>query len=289
MAQFIVQIPDETKNNLIDGVIKIGGLQARKDLPSYEQFVHNLAKTMPTMQEEAHHAGTGMAGEGGEILDITKKLWVYGKELDQATIEHLIEELGDSRFYYQALLNLLQITDEEIVASNMIKLRMRYETGFYSDAQALARADKQPAPLSAEGAKGTAKAEPRKFMGAQTAGADAVRQATLSIYAPKEVLRPDAGGPLYAPVDQFGRESGFTPSHSKHVALMECIRLSGPYVVVRVTIGSYLNAIGRVTNWDSHTVQINLLYNHHLAVVGRPFTVPIKDIEYAGLYREVPA
>jgi NTP pyrophosphatase (non-canonical NTP hydrolase) len=128
-------------------------------LPDYRTFVTNLMKTMPTPAEELHHAGTGIAGEGGEILDVTKKVWVYNKPLD---VPHLIEELGDLRFYYQAMLNLLGITDDMVIAQNMQKLRVRYADGKYSDAAANARVDKA---LSAEGSKGTGTPAPRKFMG----------------------------------------------------------------------------------------------------------------------------
>jgi NTP pyrophosphatase (non-canonical NTP hydrolase) len=143
MAQFKIDIPEDFQKQLVQRVIDVKGKQAANTLPEYETFVMNLMKTLPTAAEELHHAGTGIAGEGGEILDITKKVWVYGKPLD---IAHMIEELGDLRFYYQAMLNLLQLTDEVIVASNMDKLSIRYADGKYSDAQANARADKAPTP-----------------------------------------------------------------------------------------------------------------------------------------------
>jgi hypothetical protein len=134
-------------------------------LPKYPVFVERLMKPMATLAEDLHHAGSGMGGEGGEISDITKKCWVYGKPLD---VEKMIGELGDLRFYYQAMLNLLQITDEDIQAANMVKLMERFPNG-YTDAAAIARADVKPNPaaggLSSAGAKGTAAPAPRAFMG----------------------------------------------------------------------------------------------------------------------------
>ena len=161
MAQFKISLPYEFKQLIADDTRNIFNDIASRDLPEYTTFVNNLMKTMATPAEELHHAGTGIAGEGGEILDITKKVWVYGKELDVA---HLVEELGDMRFYYQAMLNLLQMTDAEIIAQNMKKLRVRYADGKYSDAQANARADKG---LSAEGSKGDGAKTERRFMGQQ--------------------------------------------------------------------------------------------------------------------------
>lgn len=159
MAQFKISLPYEFKQMVADDTRNIFNDVAGGQLPEYTTFVNNLMKSMATPAEELHHAGTGIAGEGGEVLDLTKKVWVYGKPLDVAK---LVEELGDMRFYYQAMLNLLQMTDAEIIAQNMKKLRVRYADGKYSDAQANARADKA---LSAAGSKGTATPEPRKFMG----------------------------------------------------------------------------------------------------------------------------
>lgn len=108
-------------------------------LPPYPAFVNNLFKEMASAHDELHHAGTGIASEAGEILDITKKVWVYRKPLD---VLHLLEELGDLRYYYQAALNMLGLKDEDIVAENMNKLSVRYADGKYSNEQAIARADK---------------------------------------------------------------------------------------------------------------------------------------------------
>lgn len=97
----------------------------------------------------ALHAAVGCAGEGGELLDAAKKVFVYGKRWDQrdaktnqTPLENVLEELADFRFYYQKLLNMLGITDAEVLAMSYSKLTERYASGFYSDAQAQARADK---------------------------------------------------------------------------------------------------------------------------------------------------
>jgi NTP pyrophosphatase (non-canonical NTP hydrolase) len=116
-------------------------------------------KGMETPALEMHHAATGIAGEAGEVLDLSKKVWIYGKPLDA---EALIKELGDLRFYYQAMLNLLGISDGMVIAQNVKKLRARYSEGKYSDAQAIAQADKQLPPL---GRDRNAPPVERKFMG----------------------------------------------------------------------------------------------------------------------------
>lgn len=160
MANFKIGVPQHVRDELAKDRANINLEISGGTLPDYPTFVNNLKKGMNTPAEELHHATTGMSGEAGELLDISKKVWIYNKTLDLA---HLIEELGDLRFYYQGALNMIGLTDEDIRTQNMKKLRVRYASGSYTDAQANARADK--APLSAEGAKGTGKPEPRRFLG----------------------------------------------------------------------------------------------------------------------------
>lgn len=114
--------------------------QQEGELPSYAEFVDKLMKPMDTVALNLHHAATGMSGESGEVIDITKKVWIQNKPLD---VDHLIKELGDMRFYYQAMINFLGLTDQDIVTQNMAKLYKRFgEAGEYSDAAAQAQVDK---------------------------------------------------------------------------------------------------------------------------------------------------
>jgi NTP pyrophosphatase (non-canonical NTP hydrolase) len=131
-TNFKIQLPHDLLLQLENDVREI-------EQSGYPEFVQNLMKGMDTPSQEFMHAAAGLAGEGGEVLDFAKKVWVYGKELD---VSALIKELGDSRFYYQAILNWLGITDEMVMAQNVKKLRARYSEGKYSDAQAIAQADK---------------------------------------------------------------------------------------------------------------------------------------------------
>jgi NTP pyrophosphatase (non-canonical NTP hydrolase) len=143
-TNFKLNLPYAVVAKLLDDAQGVRGMQmpeAENGIPSYPLFVQHLMKGMNTPAEELHHACTGIAGEGGEILDWSKKVWIYGKELD---LEKFIKELGDLRFYYQAVLNHLGITDEQVIAQNILKLRARYSEGVYSDAQAIAQADKDP-------------------------------------------------------------------------------------------------------------------------------------------------
>jgi NTP pyrophosphatase (non-canonical NTP hydrolase) len=108
------------------------------DTVRYDAFVAMLLKadTMPMMKL---HAALGTCGEAGELADAIKKEIIYGKPMDRANI---VEELGDLRFYIQAVMNLYKITEQEVLQSNAHKLAQRYRSLRYSDEAAIARADK---------------------------------------------------------------------------------------------------------------------------------------------------
>lgn len=128
-------------------------LRTRGEAISYEQFVSNLFNCGASPADALHHSGTGISSESGEIIDITKGVKYYGKPLN---MHHMIEELGDLRFYYQAMLNMLGLTDDQVIAANIQKLSKRYPDGIFTAKHAVERLDKVE----------EAAQEPRKFLGA---------------------------------------------------------------------------------------------------------------------------
>jgi hypothetical protein len=83
-----------------------------------------------------------MAIIAGEILDLAKKSWVYTKELDRGkmTFHIMMLEMNLERMY-----EILQLSRADIQHTNKVKLigpGGRFESGFYSDTAAIARADK---------------------------------------------------------------------------------------------------------------------------------------------------
>ncbi|MBR1454147.1 MAG: nucleoside triphosphate pyrophosphohydrolase family protein [Lachnospiraceae bacterium] len=71
----------------------------------------------------------GICSEAGEAMDIVKKYFAHGHELDK---EHLIKELGDVCWYMAELLNLLGYTFSDVFEANIQKLEKRYPNGFES-------------------------------------------------------------------------------------------------------------------------------------------------------------
>lgn len=79
----------------------------------------------------------GINSEGGEIMEIVKKLMFQGKPWNDETIHHIKRELGDVMWYVMQCLLALDVSLDEIIAMNVEKLEKRYPGGqfdsFYSE------------------------------------------------------------------------------------------------------------------------------------------------------------
>ena len=80
--------------------------------------------------EDLLHATMGISTEAGELLDVVKKHIFYGKPLD---IHNIHEEIGDILWYVSILLEWSGATYEEVMETNIDKLRVRYPEKFSSD------------------------------------------------------------------------------------------------------------------------------------------------------------
>ena len=72
----------------------------------------------------------GLCGESGEAIDIVKKHLHQGHPLDK---EKLAKELGDIAWYLAETAYALDIPLEQILRSNLEKLKNRYPEGFSSE------------------------------------------------------------------------------------------------------------------------------------------------------------
>ena len=79
----------------------------------------------------------GINAEGGEVMEIVKKLIFQGKPWNDDNIYHLKRELGDVMWYVMQCLLALDSSMDEIVGMNVEKLKARYPGGefdpFYSE------------------------------------------------------------------------------------------------------------------------------------------------------------
>ena len=82
-------------------------------------------------------AAVGISAEGGEFMEIVKKMLFQGKPWTDDNREHLIIELGDVLWYVMQACKALEVSIDDVVAGNVEKLKKRYPGGefdaFYSE------------------------------------------------------------------------------------------------------------------------------------------------------------
>ena len=85
-------------------------------------------------------AGVGINAEGGEFLEIIKKMIFQGKPFNADNKEHMIIELGDLMWYVAQACMALGVSFDDVIARNVQKLEKRYPGGsfdvYYSENRA---------------------------------------------------------------------------------------------------------------------------------------------------------
>jgi NTP pyrophosphatase (non-canonical NTP hydrolase) len=76
-------------------------------------------------------SGVGINAEGGEFLEIVKKMIFQGKPWDKETRTHLIKELGDTMWYVAQACIALEVSFDEVIQTNIDKLYKRYPGGYF--------------------------------------------------------------------------------------------------------------------------------------------------------------
>ena len=76
-------------------------------------------------------AGVGINAEGGEFLEIIKKMVFQGKPWNDDNREHLIIELGDLMWYVAQACMALNVSFDDVIATNVKKLEKRYPEGTF--------------------------------------------------------------------------------------------------------------------------------------------------------------
>ena len=123
------------------------------DLNKYEKFVEAVTSKASNDLTTFHNrldeldanfdstllltACLGLAAEGGEFIEVPKKMFFQGKPLTEAEVFHLKRELGDVMWYWINACRALNIDPNEVIAENVRKLESRYPGGsfdpFYSE------------------------------------------------------------------------------------------------------------------------------------------------------------
>ena len=85
-------------------------------------------------------AAMGLAAEGGEFVEIPKKIIFQGKPVNEENIFHMKRELGDIMWYWINACRALNLDPNDVIAENVRKLEARYPGGsfdpYYSENRA---------------------------------------------------------------------------------------------------------------------------------------------------------
>jgi NTP pyrophosphatase (non-canonical NTP hydrolase) len=71
----------------------------------------------------------GLAAESGEFIEIPKKIFFQGKELNDENLFHMKRELGDIMWYWINACRALNIDPNDVINENVRKLESRYPGG----------------------------------------------------------------------------------------------------------------------------------------------------------------
>ena len=76
-------------------------------------------------------AAVGISAEGGEFMEIVKKIIFQGKPYSEDNIRHMKIELGDVMWYLAQACMALDTDFDELMAMNVEKLGKRYPEGAF--------------------------------------------------------------------------------------------------------------------------------------------------------------
>ena len=96
----------------------------------YQELAMRTVNTELEKNDMLINSVMGLCGESGEAIDIVKKWFAHGHELDR---EHLKKELGDIAWYLAEAATALDISLDEVLEANIEKLKKRYPEGFATE------------------------------------------------------------------------------------------------------------------------------------------------------------
>ena len=113
--EFVSAVTSEASTNFVDFADRIGDLDRQGA---------NIERLLT--------AGVGINAEGGEFLEIIKKMVFQGKPWNEDNREHLIIELADVMWYVAQATMALDISFDEVIETNVNKLKKRYPGGEFN-------------------------------------------------------------------------------------------------------------------------------------------------------------
>jgi NTP pyrophosphatase (non-canonical NTP hydrolase) len=102
--------------------------EASNNLDSFKDRVNELeGVNVPLLLT----ACLGLAAEGGEFIEVPKKIIFQGKPLTEENVFHMKRELGDVMWYWINACRALNLDPNDVIAENVRKLESRYPGGSF--------------------------------------------------------------------------------------------------------------------------------------------------------------
>ena len=114
-VKFVNQVTSDESKNHVAFINRLRDLEETSDM-------HRLLT-----------AAVGMSAEGGEFMEIVKKMIFQGKPYNDDNVRHLKIELGDVLWYVAQACMALDISLDEITDMNIEKLSKRFPEGHFSE------------------------------------------------------------------------------------------------------------------------------------------------------------
>ena len=98
---------------------------------TYQEKSKRTMNTALETKDQLNNYVFGLVGEVGEVVDLLKKFFFHGHEVDSTRLK---SELGDILWYVSAVASLFNLDLQEIAQYNIEKLEKRYPEGFSVEA-----------------------------------------------------------------------------------------------------------------------------------------------------------
>lgn len=96
----------------------------RTEAPVNEEMIKRISQDRTI---RLLHSASGLCTESGEFMDALKRHIFYGKSIDE---HNMMEELGDICWYLAIAMDVLGVTFDSVLESNIAKLKARFPRKF---------------------------------------------------------------------------------------------------------------------------------------------------------------
>ena len=100
------------------------------DIEALKASLENIQDTSEIDEPRLMTAALGLSSEGGEFVEIVKKMFLQGKPANEENIFHMKRELGDIMWYWVTACMALKLDPVEVILENQKKLEARYGEQF---------------------------------------------------------------------------------------------------------------------------------------------------------------